>query len=657
MIEETTVKYNCKSYTIDQFKSNSDFSINSCSFLHCNIRSLSKNYDDFVAFLNILDHNFLFIALTETWLHPKSNCCLYNLPSYDLITCNRELSQGGGVALYFHTSLSVTRINTSKISHCESVFVEAIMNDKKIIISVIYRKPNTPFNEFIVSLEACLDQMFAKGNDCIILGDMNIDTSSDVPSIIHYNTLLNTYNLTQIIDTPTRVTDTSNTVIDHLITNITDYFIESGVIETDITDHFPIFGVVKNIHHVFKPDTKTQTYDFRHYDKDTFLADLSDVSWQSVYDCHDASEAYTTFYNLFHNVIKRHLRLKKGTKSPKSIKRPWITKGILKSINTKHKIFSKMKNNSSNDKLKSKYKTYRNILTKLLRSAKKRYYANKVRHANGDTNKTWQIIKEILNKTPTKLPPDKIITNNPDNTCLTDCTDIADEFNKYFTSIGPNLAAKITHNIDFNQYLKGNYPNSFFFHPVNKDDILLEISKLNSRKATGQDMINPQLVKHSADIIALPLTHIVNCSLSHGICPNELKIAKVIPIYKKGSPTDVGNYRPISVLPILSKVMESIVNNQLINYLDKYDILIRTQFGFRKKHSTKLALTDLVTGIADKLDKGYLTFGIFIDLRKAFDTINHNILIEKLNHYGIRGKSAIGVMQICSQSTQIRRIL
>ncbi|XP_077992244.1 putative G-protein coupled receptor No9 [Glandiceps talaboti] len=114
--------------------------------------------------------------------------------------------------------------------------------------------------------------------------------------------------------------------------------------------------------------------------------------------------------------------------------------------------------------------------------------------------------------------------------------------------------------------------------------------------------------------------------------------------------TDVGNYRPISVLPILSKEMESIVSNQLINYLDKYDILIRTQFGFRKKHSTKLALTD----IADKLDKGYLTFGIFIDLRKAFDTINHNILIEKLNHYVIRGKSAIGVMQICSQSTRIR---
>ena len=163
---------------------------------------------------------------------------------------------------------------------------------------------------------------------------------------------------------------------------------------------------------------------------------------------------------------------------------------------------------------------------------------------------------------------------------------------------------------------------------MSEEDVLGEIFKLDPRKATGQDTINPLLVIHAAHIIACPLTHIINCSLNNGIFPSLLKIAKVIPIYKKGSPCDVGNYRPISILPVISKVFESIVNHQLVIYFEKYNILIKTQFGFRKKHSTKLALVDLITGIANKLDNGYLTCGIFIDLRKAFDTIDHSILLQ-----------------------------
>ena len=164
-----------------------------------------------------------------------------------------------------------------------------------------------------------------------------------------------------------------------------------------------------------------------------------------------------------------------------------------------------------------------------------------------------------------------------------------------------------------------------------------EIKKIDPNKSTGQDMIHPKLVNHAAHIISCPLAHVINCSLSQGVFPDKLKVAKVIPVYKKGSVTNVGNYRPISVLPVFSKIVESVVKNQLINYLEKYDILIKVQFGFRKKHSTKLALADLVSDIMEKLDNGFITFGIFIDLRKAFDTINHEILLQKLHYYGIRG--------------------
>ena len=368
--------------------------------------------------------------------------------------------------------------------------------------------------------------------------------------------------------------------------------------------------------------------------------------------CEDPSEAYNIFNDLFHTVIRRHLRIKTFTRTQKSIKRPWITKGLFTSIHTKHKLFSKMKNHPRNNQIKNKYTRYRNTLTKLLRLAKKNYYTNKISNASGNTNKTWLIIKEMLNKTHTKCSPDKLTTNNPGNTCLTDTRDITQEFNNYFTGIGPNLAQKITSNKDFRQYLDGNYLNSFFFHPVSEEDVLGEIFKLDPRKATGQDTINPLLVIHAAHIIACPLTHIINCSLNNGIFPSLLKIAKVIPIYKKGSPCDVGNYRPISILPVISKVFESIVNHQLVIYFEKYNILIKTQFGFRKKHSTKLALVDLITGIANKLDNGYLTCGIFIDLRKAFDTIDHSILLQKLSHYGVRGLPLLWFKSYLSQRKQ-----
>ena len=220
MNEELIVKYSCKSCTVNQFNSDRNLLHSSCSFLHCNVRSLTKNFDSFVNFLSMLDQNFLFIALTETWLHPDSNCCLYDLPSYTFVTCNREASQGGGVALYFHNSLSFSRINTCKINHCESIFGETMINNKKIVIGVIYRRPNTPFNEFIDSLEACLDQVSVNGRDCILLGDMNIDTSLDSPPVTHYNTLLNTYNMTQLINTPTRVTNTSQILLTTLLSPV-----------------------------------------------------------------------------------------------------------------------------------------------------------------------------------------------------------------------------------------------------------------------------------------------------------------------------------------------------------------------------------------------------------------------------------------------------
>ncbi|XP_077991070.1 uncharacterized protein LOC144445406 [Glandiceps talaboti] len=340
---------------------------------------------------------------------------------------------------------------------------------------------------------------------------------------------------------------------------------------------------------------------------------------------------------MFSAVYSKHAPNKQSKTKPKAIRKPWMTKGLLISVRKKHNLFAKTKRSPNNLNIRTYYKRYRNILTKVLKSAKRRHYHQKFHSASGNPNKLWSIIGEVLTKKGRKMTsPKQIKDDNPDR-LLTDKERIAEKFNSFFTNIGPNLASSITSPVSFHHFLGDSHPHSFFFHPVIDNDIVKIIKRMDPCKAMGHDHIHPKVVIDASPVISGPLAYIVNCSLATGIFPDALKFAKITPIYKKGCALDVGNYRPISILPTLSKVIESVVKDQLLSFLDKFNILISTQYGFRKQYSTKLALADLVSDLSDKMDDGYTTFGIFIDLKQAFDTIDHDILLQKLSHYGIRG--------------------
>ncbi|XP_077991076.1 uncharacterized protein LOC144445410 [Glandiceps talaboti] len=479
--------------------------------------------------------------------------------------------------------------------------------------------------------------MSASNRKCIIVGDINIDVTSTSNTVEKYISLLNSYNFEQTISIRTRICENTATTIDHILTNITDHFIECGCIETDVSDHFCTFAIVKNLKYVFKQNTSSVNFDFSGFNKEAFLTDLSNISWQPVYESTDPNDAYKIFYDKYFSIASKHVPNKKKSKRKcTSTHRPWLSRGLLTSIRKKHSMYSNLQKSPNNVELRRQYNLYRNVLTKLLRSAKRHYYKNKLSSVSGNTNKTWQVINEIINKNSTKGDaPRKIKLDNDE--LVTESSHIANIFCEYFTNIGPNLASRIHTTTNFSQYLKGNYVNSFFLRPVVEDDIANEIKGIDPKKAVGYDFIHPLLVQHAVDYISRPLAHIINLSISHGLFPDALKSARITPVFKKGSPLNGGNYRPISILPTLRKIIENLVNKQLVSFLDKYDILLETQYGFRKKRSTKLALADLVSDIADKLDDGHTTLGIFIDLKKAFDTIDHGILLRKLEHYGVRG--------------------
>ena len=309
--------------------------------------------------------------------------------------------------------------------------------------------------------------------------------------------------------------------------------------------------------------------------------------------------------------------------------------GILISCVQKNNLFKKLKKTPSQVN-ELTYKTFKNKLTHIIRIAKKNYFKEKFDMHRNNGKKTWETISEILkNKNKKTKVTDTFITSN--GVPCTDNTDIANNFNIYFTTVGNTLAVNLPQTDNDPIELIESNPDNFFCIPTTPAEINNIILHSKSKKSTGFDNIDSYIVKQIAPQIVNQLANIVNKSFLTGIVPSKLKIAKVIPLYKTKDPALFSNYRPISLLPFFSKILERLMYNRLYNFLTEHNILSMNQFGFRKNYSTFLALMDLVDSISKNIDEGNYSIGIFLDLSKAFDTINHTILLDKLCRYGIRG--------------------
>ena len=317
---------------------------------------------------------------------------------------------------------------------------------------------------------------------------------------------------------------------------------------------------------------------------------------------------------------------------------PWLSKELKQEMNNRDQLLRKARR--TNTELDwSAYKRSRNRVNNLVKRNKATYNKELLRDNADSAEKFWSAIRKIYPIKETSTITTSMIEVNGQKT--TDVNEIANAFSNYFATVANTLKTKTLLLKNFmwmrQKSLAPAEDKHFRFQKVNPVQVYSELRRLKRKKAVGVDRFPSEMIKDAANVLAGPLTFLINMSIETGLVPSDWKIAKVIPVFKSGNKSDLDNYRPISVLPILSKLLEKFVHKQLIYHLEKNCMLFNFQFGFRPKRSTELAVTLLTDHIRKEADKGSLTGAIFVDLSKAFDTVSHSSLLNKLPSFGIHG--------------------
>ena len=640
------IENNFSYYTIKDFKECCD--IKECALsrkaftaVHCNIRSLAANHDNLCHLLNEMNLPFSIIALSETKIL-KNNTSITNtsLEGYEFIH-EPSLSNAGGVGFYIRNDLKYSIRKEFSLSNndLEMLWIEIFaIGQPNIICGVVYRHPNNNVNNFINILESTLENIQYENKLCLFMGDVNIDlmkieTHAESENFIN---MLSSYFFQPQILQPTRITHHSATLIDNIFFNSLEHHIISGNIIYDLTDHLPNFVIINNFSDL-SPAVSIYKRDYSHLDENNLIEEVNQINWHKIYsNVSDPTTMFTSFYDKLNQIIDKHLPFKKlSRKEIKFSSKPWITKGIKTSINLKNKLYKKYLKTKHSYYL-CKFKYYRNRINHLLKISKKVYYSNYFQQHIKNGKKVWNGIRQIVQyKAKNTRTINKI---KDDDIEITDPKEIANAFNKYFASVGCNLAEMIDR-VDSNptEYLKTPVTKSFIIAPVTMSEVEREISALKNDKATGPYSIPVKILKLLKTVISKPLATLFNVSFSLGIVPSSLKTANIIPIHKKDCRLTLSNYRPISLLSVFNKLLEKLMANRLVKFLEDNNIFYKNQFGFRNYHSTDYAILTIIDKIQSAIDASDYSCGIFLDCSKAFDTINHQILIQKLDFYGIRG--------------------
>ena len=564
-----------------------------------NIVSLLKKIDE----INFsMTNKFIdLIAFNETQLDPNITDNMISLDGNDVIRKDRSRN-GGGVCIYLRSSINYKIRKDLVPPQLEAVCVEIIKpHSKPFLVTTVYRPPSS-LPKFFDDFEKLIKAIDNENKEMYILGDLNCnmvktDKDANIPTK-KIKSLYELYQLTQMIDEATRVTMATSSFIDHIVTNTPEKISDSGVIHTGISDHSLVFAIRK-ISVIDKQENILEIRNMKNFNEEKFIEDLLKQPWEHIYfSAENPNAMWEIWKKIFLDVLDKHAPLQH--KKIRSKKAPWITNDIKNLMNTRDKFKRKaILTNNKNEWLN--FRLTRNKVNIKLRNAKKDYYSSKIAGQNFNPKKAWKSINSLLGRENKLTVVNELTVGNNNLTCP---EDIAEGFNEYSSNIGPELSSKIdSSNYNFETYIKSAKSEFAAFQSVTFSQISHLLHGLSGNKATSIDKISCKIIKLAAPVISDSLTLICNQAITLSSFPDEWKIARVVPLYKNGQRNIPGNYRPISVLPAISEIMERILHDQLYNYLTKFDLFSDTQFGFRKFHSTASASLDCTNDWYINLDR------------------------------------------------------
>ena len=359
-----------------------------------------------------------------------------------------------------------------------------------------------------------------------------------------------------------------------------------------------------------------------------FENELNNIDWNNVLQTSDLDNCCNTVIKILTELIEKYTQIFKCKRRRVSL--PWLNNDIRQLM--KKRDFALKKSLST--KLNTDFlifKGLRNMVVRELRKAKTTYFTQLIVESEGNSTSLWKHLNSLTKRKPRQQ---KSVTELEVNGVIsTDSTEIANEFNNYFIQSAEELAenfdpAKLSQVI-----ITTDSSQSFYIKEVDQEKVGKIINKLSNSKSKDLFGLDTALIKTHSSTLIKPITHLINLSIRTGKFPQSWKTAIITPILKAGAPDHVGNYRPISILPVFSKVLEKVIAEQLVDHLESNELIYPKQFGFRSGYSTEMANCYLTENIKSSLDKANVVGAVFLDLKKAFDTVNHDILLNKFSTF------------------------
>ena len=537
------------------------------NFLHLNTRSLTSKIPEIEKIAR--ESNAAVICITETWLDnsvTESEVCLNG---YNIIRRDRN-RQGGGVCTYIREDIAFTPLDFDFIGNNELLFIQILLpKTKPIIVGTCYRPPNQI--DFMKCLENCLSQIRP---DCeiYILGDFNI-AFQDTNNLLRkqYLSILQMFNLKQIIQEPTRVTTNSSNVLDHILCNSTEKISQSGVIPVGISDHFIIYCTRKIVKQKFNTHRTCKIRSTKSYNKEYFQSLLIDADWNDFFYAENVNEAWLNFKETFTKILDvvapyKEIRIKQRTKK-------WINQEILVNIRIRDSLYTKFKKSKKHEDFRA-FCFIRNKVQKLCKAAKSEFFNEQIEFHKNNPKKLWKQFKDLGYENSVKSDSKMVLKVNGEN--CHEGVEVANHFNEFFTTIASKLVDKLPNGK--NMYTSNSESVQNFYarrrltdeklhlKHVSESFVYKELCNLKTNKSTGLDCIPAKFLKDAASIIKIHITYLINLSISESTVPQEFKVAKVKPLFKKKDRLQAENYRPVSILCIVSKILEKAIYKQVEKY-------------------------------------------------------------------------------------------